>query len=412
MKITYIHQYFVTPNNSGGVRSYEVAKQLVSMGHTVNMITSDRSLNSNSDWYNTVEDGIEVHWIPIPYSHSFGYYQRIKAFVNFSFKASLKAALIEADVILATSTPLSIGIPGIYASYKQLAPLVFEVRDLWPTVPISLGIIKNPILIRLSKLFESYIYSRSEAIIALSPGMKNGVVNSGYSEKRVSVIPNFSDIDLFSSNSGKFSKVDEWNFDEPLLVYTGTFGMINGLSYLVELAQELRAINSNVNILLVGNGRERGYISNLAKEYDVLNNNLFIEEAIKKSELPKLLAMASMSCNIVIDNKEVWNNSANKFFDGLASGTPMLINSGGWQADLIETFNAGIVTHGLTLQESAVKIDKLLNDKEWIYESGGNAFNLGKKYFNKINLICSIEDVLLKASANKGHVTYKCGLNL
>jgi glycosyltransferase involved in cell wall biosynthesis len=397
---------------SGGVRSYEIAKHLVAMGHEVNMITSDRYVGGNINWHTTVEDGINVHWLPVQYSNDFGFFQRLRAFFKFSIKSSFKAASFEADVIFATSTPLFIGFPGVYASYKQSVPLVFEVRDLWPTVPISIGIVKNPILIWLSKRFERYIYSHSEAVIALSPGMKKGIVKSGYSENRISVIPNFSDIDLFFLNNERSSEADNWNFDGPLLVYTGTFGMINGLNYLVKLAKELQAMHSNVNILLVGSGREFDCVSNLAKEYDVLNNNLFVQESIKKSELPQLLSIADMSSNIVIDNKEVWNNSANKFFDGLASGTPMLINSGGWQADLIETFHAGIVTHGLTFTESAVKINKLLNDKRWLDESGNNALNLAKKYFDKSNLIHSLEEVLVKASAKKGKDVYKYGLKL
>ena len=45
-----------------------------------------------------------------------------------------------------------------------------------------------------------------------------------------------------------------------------------------------------------------------------------------------MLSIADMSSNIVINNEDVWENSANKFFDGLAASKPMLINSGGWQA--------------------------------------------------------------------------------
>jgi glycosyltransferase involved in cell wall biosynthesis len=411
MNITYIHQYFVTPNNPGGVRSYEVAKQLVSMGHTVNMITSDRSLNNNSGWYNTVEDGIEVHWLPVQYSNTFNFFQRIKAFIEFSVKASFRAAAFKADVIFATSTPLSIGIPGVYASYKQSAPLVFEVRDLWPAVPISIGVINNPTLIWLSKKFESYIYRQSEAVIVLSPGMKNGVVKSGCLKSKVSVIPNFSDIGFFLEKN-KGDKTGRWKFNSPLIVYTGTFGMINGLRYLVELAKELHEIQSNVTILLVGDGKENDEITKLAQHYKVLNNNLFIKKPIKKSELPWLLSIADMSCNIVIDNKDVWNNSANKFFDGLASGRPILINSGGWQADLIEEFNTGIVTFGLSLSEAAEKITYLLNNKEWVEKTGINALQLAKTYFDKGNLIGELERVLVEASNKNGTAAHKYGLKL
>ena len=237
MIITYVHQYFSTPEMSGGVRSYEVAKHLVTMGHKVNIITSYRGLSSSTDWYKTVENGINVHWLPVPYSNYLSFFGRIKAFINFAVKASFKAASFKADVIVATSTPLSVGLPGVYAAFRQSAPLVFEVRDLWPTVPISMGILKNPFLIWALKKFESFVYSQSEIVIALSPGMKEGVVAKNFSKDKVTVIPNFSDIEIFSINIPKKKK---WDFNGPLLVYTGTFGKVNGLKYLVELAKELK----------------------------------------------------------------------------------------------------------------------------------------------------------------------------
>ena len=56
--------------------------------------------------------------------------------------------------------------------------------------------------------------------------------------------------------------------------------------------------------------------------------------------------------------------------------------------------------------------NKLLNDKRWLDESGNNALNLAKKYFDKSNLIHSLEEVLVKASAKKGKDVYKYGLKL
>ena len=69
MKITYLHQYFNTPEMSGGTRSYEFAKRLVAMGHEVNMITSLRNSNEKNEWFKTVEGGVNVYWLPLPYSN-------------------------------------------------------------------------------------------------------------------------------------------------------------------------------------------------------------------------------------------------------------------------------------------------------------------------------------------------------
>ena len=109
MKITYLHQYFITPDVPGGTRSFEMARRLVQMGHDVHVITSDQKVENagKRTWYETEETGIHVHWFPVPYSNKMSYRARIVAFFRFAFLASRKAASIDSDVIFATSTPLT-----------------------------------------------------------------------------------------------------------------------------------------------------------------------------------------------------------------------------------------------------------------------------------------------------------------
>lgn len=101
MKIIYLHQYFNTPEMSGGTRSYEMARRMVAAGHEVNMVTSIRELNGqHDDWFVTEEAGIQVHWYPVPYSNHMSYAQRIGAFLSFARAARKKAVELEGDVIL------------------------------------------------------------------------------------------------------------------------------------------------------------------------------------------------------------------------------------------------------------------------------------------------------------------------
>jgi len=147
MKIIYLHQYFNTPKMSGGTRSYEMARRLVAAGHEVHMITSDRSLNrAFQGWKEEEIEGINVCWYSNKYSNSFGIFRRLLAFFQFAFATMRKVRTMDADLIFATSTPLTIAIPGVYASKSKSVPLVFEVRDLWPELPIALGVISNPLM--------------------------------------------------------------------------------------------------------------------------------------------------------------------------------------------------------------------------------------------------------------------------
>lgn len=133
MNIVYLHQYFSAPSEPGGSRSYEFARRLVAHGHIVHMITTLQHDTENLlGWQESVVDGIHVHAIPVPYANAMPSHQRIAAFFRFAYHAARRAARLQPDVVFATSTPLTIALPGAYAARRCRAPMVFEVRDLWP----------------------------------------------------------------------------------------------------------------------------------------------------------------------------------------------------------------------------------------------------------------------------------------
>src|SRR5437867_11411394 len=129
----------------GGTRSYEMARRLVAWGHEVHMITSRRDPPTGAprDWYRTVEDGIHVHWLPVPYANSMSYRERLNAFFRFAWSAGGRAASLRGDVIFATSTPLTIALPAVWAAWSNRISMVLEIRDLWPDVPIAMGALRS-----------------------------------------------------------------------------------------------------------------------------------------------------------------------------------------------------------------------------------------------------------------------------
>ena len=53
-------------------------------------------------------------------------------FAKFAISSTLIALKEPTDIVFATSTPLTAGIPGIAARWLRRKDFVFEVRDLWP----------------------------------------------------------------------------------------------------------------------------------------------------------------------------------------------------------------------------------------------------------------------------------------
>ena len=414
MKIIYLHQYFNTPEMPGGTRSYEFSKKLIEMGHNVEMITTYREPCKNKKWFKTINDGITIHWLPLKYSNNMNFFNRLKVFFTFAWKAYFKAKNIEADIIYASSTPLTIAIPAVFIKLKKNIPMVFEVRDLWPDVPIAMKILNNPFLIYVAKLLELWAYKNSNSIVALSPQMKKGIIAKKIDPKKIAVIPNSSDLEKFSFDKKlalNFRNRRQWLKNRPLLLYTGTFGKVNALSYTIKLAKSLMIQNSEIRILLIGDGAEKNKLVEEAKKNGVYKKNLFIEKQLPKKDIPACLSAASIIANFVIDIRENWANSANKFFDGLAAGKPIFLNHGGWMEDMVLINKCGLCMHGKKIEIVAKELNIALYNKNWLQSSGNASKNLAKKFFDRNIHAKQIEEVLSLTQNDKSKLVSKVTSN-
>ena len=387
MKIIYLHQYFNTNNMPGSTRSLELSKKLVENGHDVFLITSkrdDHQLQKNG-W--TKEDGINVYWTPVSYSNKMSYLKRIFSFFLFSIK-SLKVALsLDADIIYATSTPLTIAIPAIIYSKMKSKPMVFEVRDLWPEIPIAVGALNSPFTKFLALWLEKLAYKNSKKIIALSNGMKEGIINKGYPANKITVITNLSNTRAYEEIDrveNSVIRIDNYSpqLSDKLVIYTGAFGHVNDVKYLIKIAGALKNINNKIKFILAGEGVEQQNIFSISKELGVLNSSVFIINPLEKYKIPLLYTKASIVTSLFINLEELWNNSANKFFDGLAAGKPIMINYSGWQRSLLEEYNAGFYVPFDDHLKGAEILDKIVNNNELSKNMGYSAKKLANQHFS------------------------------
>lgn len=377
------------------------------------MVTSDRTADKGSSgWYETVEAGIHVHWLPVRYSNQMGHAERLRAFQKFALGSARKAASLASDVVFATSTPLTIALPAVYAARRQKVPMVFEVRDLWPEVPISVGALRGRFPIAGARHLERFAYRYAAQIVALSPGMRDGILKAGYPEDQIHVIPNSADLELFnvSAGAGKaFRERFEWLGQRPLIVYAGTLGYINGVSYLARLAAAVKARAPEVRFLVIGDGREEGNVRDVAQRLGVLGENFYMMHRLPKTQMPIALSAATLATSLVINVKELWANSANKFFDALASGTPVAINYRGWQAKLLEESNAGLVLDPQDIGLSTELLLQALENKAWLTRAGIRARELAEKRFAREKMARQLEGVLQLAAeqaSDKGRVRH------
>lgn len=387
MKIIYLHQYFKFPNETGATRSYDLATSFVKEGHHVTVITatSDEAYNNKGRWAEIEREGLKIYYMYLPYGNHLSYLQRILVFLKFLWFSSFKLLKIKADVVLATSTPLTIGIPALIKKWFGKTPYIFEVRDVWPEAVIAIGAIKNKFMQKLLYKLEKVIYKNAFAIVPLSVDMKRSIDSRypKFSSKTEYVIPNISEIDRFQKSRNKVSLKDKIGIEPRFsLLYAGTFGKVNGIHKVIDLATKTLSIDSELVYILIGNGAEKESVIQLAKDRGVLNKNVFILNSISKSELPLWYNAVSMGSSFVIDIPVLWANSANKFFDTLAASKPILINHEGWQATTIKTHNCGYILPFEITDNTASKFVAYTQEHRLIAEQRANALKLAEEKYS------------------------------
>lgn len=337
------------PSGSGGTRSYEFARRLVNKGHAVTMIcgsvahgnTGLQGAFTHGSRQGMVE-GINVIEFDLPYANRQSFLKRTWQFVKFAFKSSLIALRFEYDVVFATSTPLTAGIPGIIAKIFRRKPFVFEVRDLWPELPKAMGVIRNPVVLMMMGWLEWISYHAASGCIGLSPGIVEGIVRRGVPLNKIRMIPNGCDFDIFDDENIKKERPEFVSATDLLATFTGAHGLANGLDAVLDAAAVLKKKNRNdIKILFIGDGMLKPHLEKRAKDEKL--DNCFFLNPVPKRQLASLQKGADVGLMILANVPAFYyGTSPNKFFDYIATGLPVLNNYPGWLAELIKSNNCGI----------------------------------------------------------------------
>lgn len=391
MKVLYFHQHFTTPQVGGGIRSYAFAQRLIARGHQVTMVTGGDHRKfglqptDKKNIYRGDIDGIDVIQISIPYSNCDGLVKRAMGFVKFAWKGVLIALKEDYDLLFATSTPLTAGIPGIAAKWFRRKKFVFEVRDLWPELPKALGL-KNPIALIGMSILEKRSYHAADACIGLSPGIKEGILKRSQKGKNVAMIPNGCDLDLLTPGNRADFPLDGFEPSDTIAVFTGAHGIANGIGAILDAAKILKDKGRNdIKIVFVGDGKVKPLMVERAR-VEGLDNCRFYDP-VNKATLKDIMSSADLGLMVLANIPAFYyGTSPNKFFDYISSGLPVLNNYPGWLADMITEHDCGVVVQP---ENPVAFADGLIyiadnKDKQTVWRK--NSRTLAEKQFSRDEL--------------------------
>lgn len=401
MHILYVHQYFATLDSGTGTRSYEFARRLVAKGHAVTVLTGPTHLSAqlpaNAGWvYRFEYEGIAVLVANVPYHQTMSYVRRVWSFVLFAVLSSWLALRVRRpSVTYASSTPLTVAIAALLAKWVRRVPYVFEVRDIWPAVPVGIGVLRNRAVIAALRWLERRAYLGARHVVALSPGMADEIRRSIGDRRPCTVISNCADTQFFQhADRDGVRRHHGWE-DACVILHAGAMGMVNGLDAVLRAAAALRD-EPAARFVLVGEGRERARLENDARSRN-LSNVIFLDKQPKR-EMPGLFAAADVCLMVVAPHPVLEHNSANKFFDALAAGKPVVLNYGGWQREALEATGAGVGTAMNDDAAFAAHLRTLVRDRDRRAVMGGHARRLARERYDRDAAADQLERVLTEAS--------------
>jgi glycosyltransferase involved in cell wall biosynthesis len=346
MRILYLHQHFSGPDGATATRSWAMAGALAEAGHAVTMACG-RYAGARTGLEGAFRQGrrqgqvgpIEVVEFAIPYANQQGLARRSAAFLRFAGAAARLALQARPDLVIASSTPLTVALPALAARRLAGIPFVFEIRDPWPELPRALGA-PAPLLAALGPLADAAC-RQAAAVIALSEGMAATARARGADPDRVHVVPNGCDLDLFGPQIAPWRPAEAQSW-EALAVYAGTHGPANGLDALLDAAALLcDRGEARLRLLLVGEGAEKPRLMQRVRE-EGLGNVSFLPP-MPRPALGRLLAGAQigLQCLAPVPEFAEWT-APNKLMDYLAAGLPVVSNLPGRAARLLEQGPCGL----------------------------------------------------------------------
>lgn len=392
MKVLYFHQHFSTPKGATGIRSYEMACRLVARGHQVTMVCGSYGGGQTGlespfvgGKRKGMVDGIEIIEFDLAYSNSDGLFVRALSFLKFAVR-SIGIALTERyDLVFATTTPLTAGIPGIFARWFRNKPFIFEVRDLWPELPKAMGVIRNPVILAAMSFLEWASYRSAHRLIGLSPGIVKGIAHRGVAHDRIEMIPNGCDLDIFNTLAEPWlpAGVDKSHL---VAVFAGTHGVANNLDAVLDAARELKLRKrDDIRLVLIGQGKLKPALQKRAAQEHL--DNVIFHDPVNKARLSGLMASADLGLQILANVPAFYyGTSPNKFFDYIASGLPVLNNYPGWLAEMIAKENCGFV---VPPDDAALFADALIqaaDDRDDLLDKGARGRELAVREFNRRKL--------------------------
>ncbi|WP_209121751.1 glycosyltransferase family 4 protein [Alkalihalobacillus sp. BA299] len=387
MRIIYISQHFPPEIGAAQGRAYDMAKNLKALDHDVTVLTMFSNDQMTTNWYKRETiDGIDVRRSFRVRDTKTSAKRRLANYLSFMASSSVAGLFTKKpDVVYATSPQLFNGLAGYFLSKVYRAKFVFEVRDLWVDFAELLGQFSQPLLLKLARKLENFLYQKADLIITVTEGYKTRLMDQGIPEQRIKVITNGVDPDTFPSDDIETDVRKELGIEDKLVIlFAGNMGAAQGLDAVIDAAERLQQEEQPVHFLFIGYGVEKEKLKAKAHERNL--NNVQFFNSMKKHELSAYYKAADM-CLVTLKKHPLFSITIpSKVFDCMAANKPILIGVDGEARAIVESNHAGVYFEPENAIDLVEKITAIIKQKDTLLEMEQNIKDIVLQKYNRQHL--------------------------
>jgi glycosyltransferase involved in cell wall biosynthesis len=308
-------------------------------------------------------DGVTVHRVWVYATANRGFWRKLFMQLSYIFTSVFALKHIHHyDVVLATSPAFFTLLIGHRYAKRGKAPLVLDIRDLYPRVAVEMGVMKNKWVIKVFESIERKLYRDASLIALVTNGAKKDLISRGVSEEKLCVMTNGFDPDLFTMQPYDSALAAKLNITGKFVIqYIGTHGLAQSLGTVIEAADILKQ-HTDIVFLLIGEGADKPNILQMTKSKG-LQNIIFLDHQ-PKAELSHFYSIADISIVILRDLPMFAETIPSKVFELLGSGVPILGAVRGECAEILERSGGASIIQQENSQMMAQQIIQLKNNPQ------------------------------------------------
>lgn len=265
---------------------------------------------------------------------SFDYFSYV-----FSVTAQARALKPHADVILASSPPITVAFAGSILAWLLRRPWVFEVRDLWPASIRAVGVPGSPLL-RLLEWLELKLYGDAARVIVLTDPFRQDLLGRGVPDAKISVVTNGVHAEGWCAPFTAQEARARLGLpaDAFIVGYVGTVGLAHGAAVLIRTAARLR--DNPIHFVLLGEGADRPAVEKQARLLGL--EKVTFHNFVPFTKMPQVLAALDVG-TVLLKNDPVFDTVIpSKLLELMAAGLPIAAAAGAETRRIISEAGSGI----------------------------------------------------------------------